>query len=424
MPPPKDTGLPSADNMRPEGRPGWPSNQPSAAATPAGDPRETDRAAGIEVTAGFERFSQKNDMFCRSRWDPEIRSAAAKRFFRSHHMIRPRKGDGFRQRDLALRNAAWSVANEYAERGFAVGRAEGFLDDIHPYSKPAEIQAEIGSPAGQAAEIKRVAKLFGADLAGITGYDERWLYAEKYDMKTAAGRPNEATEGMTSVIVLAHAMDKGLIETMPSALAGAAVGNGYSKEITTAQQVAEYIRNLGYRAVASANDTALAIPYAIKAGLGEYGRNQMVITKAFGPRVRFSKIFTDLPLAHDKPAAFGVREFCDMCERCARSCPPKALPFGPPSEAGPNKSSIKGVRKWTADCEKCFGYWVKMSTDCAICMRVCPYNRDFTRPLARLWRWLAGTRLRRLMLRLDDRLGTARRTAPTDWWAGARDISD
>ena len=91
-------------------------------------------------------------------------------------------------------------------------------------------------------------------------------------------------------------MDFGLVETYPSALAGAATGREYSHESTIVMQVAAYIRNLGYQAVPSMNDTALVIPYAIKAGLGEYGRNQMVLTPEFGPRVRFSKIFTDLQL--------------------------------------------------------------------------------------------------------------------------------
>jgi epoxyqueuosine reductase len=401
----------------------WPANHPSetpAAAGTAGDPTTSDRAAGIVVTSAFERFSQPNDMFCRSRWDPAVKSKRAKDFFLSHRRMVPRKADGFQQRDFALRNAAWSVANEFSDRGFPEGKSEGFLDEIRAQTAPADRQAAIESPAVQAAEIKAVAKIFGADIVGITGYDPRWVYAERYDMKTQRARPNDVTEGMTSVIVLGHGMRRDLIGAMPSALAGAAVGIGYSSEIPTAHQVAEYIRSLGYRAVATANDTALAIPYAIKAGLGEYGRNQMVITREFGPRVRFSKIFTDLPLAHDEPAPFGVTEFCSICQRCADACPPKALPYGPPTDDGPNQSSIKGVRKWTADCEKCFGYWVKMQSDCAICMRVCPYNRDFTKWRNRVWRWLAGTWARRLMLRLEDRLGGGGRTKPKDWWAAIR----
>ena len=164
------------------------------------------------------------------------------------------------------------------------------------------------------------------------------------------------------------------------------------------------------------NDTALVIPMAVQAGLGEYGRNQMVITEEFGPRVRFSKIFTDLPLVRDKPKKFGVTEFCNICQRCADACPPKALPYGEPKVGGPNRSAIKGVKKWTADCEKCFSFWAKMLSDCAICMRVCPYNKDFSRPIMRLARRLAGTRLRRLMLWLDIKLGYGQRVAPSRWW--------
>ena len=96
---------------------------------------------------------------------------------------------------------------------------------------------------------------------------------------------------------MGHAMDFDLVETYPSALAGAATGREYSHETAICIQLASYIRNLGFQAVASMNDTALVIPYAIKAGLGEYGRNQMVLTPEFGPRLRFSKVFTDIPLA-------------------------------------------------------------------------------------------------------------------------------
>jgi len=416
----QDTNKPQTTGG-PTGTPaGWPANcAPDDHGVGLG-PRPGDIEAGIEVTADFARFSQKNDIYCRSRWDPDVRSEASKRFFASHHTVTPRKGDGYRQRDFALRNAAWTVANEYNNRGFAEGRAEGFLDEIAPYMPPVDTKAEIASPEAQSAEIKHVAKMFGADLCGITGFDERWHYSEKYDFRTKGGRPNDVVEGLPNVIVLAHSMDRDLLQTMPSALAGAAAGKIYSNEIAMSQLLAQYIRYLGYNAYASANDTALAIPYAVKAGLGEYGRNQVVITPEFGPRIRLSKIFTDLPLAHDAPKSFGVREFCDICERCADACPPKALPFGPPSDAVVNRSSIQGVKKWTADCEKCFGYWVKLQSDCAICMRVCPYNKDFSRSAWRLWRRLAGTRLRKVALWIDDRLRAGRREAPKDWWAKAQ----
>jgi len=142
----------------------------------------------------------------------------------------------------------------------------------------------------------------------------------------------------------------------------------------------------------------------------------MVITPEFGPRVRFSKIFTDMPLVETKPALKGVREFCDICTKCADACPPKALPYGPPSEKAANASTIKGVRKWSADCEKCFGYWAKIGTDCTICMRVCPFNRPYDSWQNKLFLKMAYGRLRKLALWWDDQSSRAKRIKPNDWW--------
>ncbi len=395
----------------------FPANRP-----PEGWTRVGDAAAGIEVADDFERFEQRDDMFNRAFWDDSVRSKDADAFFASYRMAAaPRSGDGFNQRDFALRNAAWSVADDYADRANARGLREGFQAPIELTQPRFEDAWPVDDPQKMSAEIKRVAKFFGADLVGICEHDERWLYSRAVDVRDFSARSNELPPGISSVIVLAHEMDLDLVQTYPSALAGAAVGAGYSGEAKTVVQLASFIHNLGYHAVASMNDTALVIPYAVKAGLGEYGRNQMVITEEYGPRVRFSKIFTDLPLSHDAPKRFGVREFCDVCNRCAQECPPKALPFGPPEASGANRSAIKGVVKWTADCEKCFGYWAKLKTDCAICLRVCPYNKDFSKWYFRLGRRLAGTGLRKFVLWLDDRLGQWRRRRPKEWWAETSD---
>jgi len=264
------------------------------------------------------------------------------------------------------------------------------------------------------AEIKKIASFFGADLCGVTDFDERWLFESRVDVRDFSDAPHDLPEGLTSVIVLGHEMQEDLVATYPSALAGAATGREYSHEAAIVMQVAAYIRNLGYEAVPSMNDTALVIPYAIKAGLGEYARNQLVITPEFGPRLRFSKIFTNLPLAHDRPALLGVKAFCYICTKCADACPVKALPYGPPKTGGENVSAIKGVKKWTSNAEKCFGFWSKLASDCAICMRVCPFNRDFTKRGNRLWLKLALSRFRKLALWLDRNRGE--RKKPTEWW--------
>ena len=121
--------------------------------------------------------------------------------------------------------------------------------------------------------------------------------------------------------------------------------------------LAQYIRNLCYRSYASMNDSALSIPLVIQAGLGKLGRHSMVITPECGPRVRFGKVFADMPLSADKPKKFGIKEFFDTCYACAAACPPRAIPFGELQAEPPNKSSFSHIRKWTTNAEKCFTFW-------------------------------------------------------------------
>ncbi|MDX1396238.1 MAG: reductive dehalogenase [Gemmatimonadota bacterium] len=378
--------------------------------------------SGFEVTGDFERFSQKNDVFRRSFWDPRIRSEKAERFYRTYRepLAVWRKADGFTQRDYALRNASWHVSDIFTEYHEEEDRREGFTDAFTLQRDVASERVEFETPAAAAAEIKRVARGFGADLVGVTAFDERWMYTEKFSDISGTARPNDIPAGLDRVIVTAQAMDYELVRTVPSALSGAATGLGYSHDALVVLSLAQYIRNLGYRAVASMNDSALAIPLAIQAGLGEYSRLGLLITREFGPRVRLGKVFTDLPLAHDRPIRFGVKQFCDDCRRCSSACPVGAIPDGEPSLERHNESNLKGVRKWSVDGEKCFGYWTAQNSDCAICMRVCPYNKDYSKWWARAGRRLAGTPLRGFMRWLDARLGFGERVPPRTWWSAVR----
>ena len=410
------TGSKAAGRSRPAARPNGAVAKPDH---PASGRRARDRLAGIETTPAFERFDQRDDIYSRALWDDTIRSKAASDFYKSHRTIMPRPGDGFRHRDYALRNAGWVGALTFAERGAATQVREGFQDPFEPCYPPSTSRLPAASPEAASQEIKHIARLFGADLVGITDYDERWTYSRKFNFYTRKEEALKLPEGLGATIVLGFAMDKDLIDTTPSALASAAVSIGYSRDAQVSASLAEYIGNLGYLAVANMNDTALAIPYAVKAGLAEYGRSNLAITPEFGPRVRFAKIFTNLALAHDRPIRFGVAAFCAVCRRCSDACPASALPSGEPSTEVLNRSTIKGLRKWSMNAERCFGYWTKIKSDCAICIRVCPYNKDFSKWYFRAARWLAGTRLRRLMLWADIALGFGARSRPERWWRAA-----
>ena len=377
--------------------------------------KPSDLAAGIETTTEFKRFSQKNDVFSRAFWDSSVRTDESDAFFSSYRMeATPRRGDGFTQRDFALRNASWLISDIMTDRFSGQGRREGFQAPISNDTPVADDKYLFNSPKAATADVKKVSRFFGADLCGVTALDPRWLYDSRVDVRDMSQADLGLPEGLRHVIVLGHEMDKDLVRTYPSALGGAATGREYSHEAAIVMQLAAYIRNLGYQAVASMNDTGLVIPMAVQAGLGEYARNQLVITPEFGPRLRFSKIFTDMPLDIDLPKRPGVAKFCDICTKCADACPVKALPFGSPSVGG-GTSSIQGVKKWTSDAEKCFSFWAKLSSDCAICMRVCPFNRNFSSWPNRLWLRLALSPARRVALWLDRyRIG---RLKPSSWWA-------
>lgn len=386
------------------------------------DPRAGDEDAGFRVGVDFRRFSQKDDIFCRSFWDPAVRSDRSDMFYETYRTprMRWRDVDGFTQRDYALRNASWHVTDVFAEMREQGDRREGFLDPYTVLREGPGVRAAVESPEMGSREIKHVARTFGADLVGITGYDERWVYTHAYSRDGEEEKPQELPSDLPHVIVIAQSMDLGLIGTVPSALSGTATGLGYSKDTLVLLAISQYLINLGYRAVPTMNDTALAIPLAIKAGLGEYGRHGLLITPEFGPRVRLGKVFTDFPLAHDRPRSFGVRETCEVCRRCSDACPAKAIASGAPTAEVHNRSNIQGVTKWTTDAERCFRFWSNQNTDCSICVRVCPYNRDYSRWWNRAWRWMAGGPLRRLAVWLDGRSGRGDRRAPAHWWSPAR----
>ena len=66
-------------------------------------PSALDREAGFDIGDDFTRFSQKDDIFCRSFWDPRVRSHRSDMFYETYRTpkLTWRKADGFTQRDYA-----------------------------------------------------------------------------------------------------------------------------------------------------------------------------------------------------------------------------------------------------------------------------------------------------------------------------------
>lgn len=61
---------------------------------------------------------------------------------------------------------------------------------------------------------------------------------------------------------------------------------------------------------------------AVAAGLGSFGRHNLVIHPRFGTRVTFTALITDLDLVSDEKI---TENFCSSCNICVKNCPGQAL---------------------------------------------------------------------------------------------------
>ena len=326
----------------------------------------------------MERFDQKNEMWRRPRWDPSQREIGKKVYGTAWL---PREKQGYTRLDLALSVAGWHIETAFAhglvthdtdlykwERAILkpFGRAK---QDLPAYPYP------VSDPAYMSKIIKKAAKFLGASLVGICELNRLWVYSHSFNFWTKEHFPLEIPEEYKYVIAIGIEMDYEAIERSPTWLADGATGLGYSKMAFCASSLAQFIRTLGYKAIPSGNDTALSIPIAIDAGLGELGRNGLLISPQLGPRQRICKVFTNLPLVPDEPIEFGVTEFCRKCERCAESCPSQAIIYGKMVDKPHNISNSSGQLKWPVNVEKCFAFMGINNLACLNCERVCPFNK-------------------------------------------------
>jgi ferredoxin len=173
----------------------------------------------------------------------------------------------------------------------------------------------------------------------------------------------------------------------------------YAEGARIALVAASWIRRLGYpaRAHIDGNYRVIAPLVARDAGLGEIGRMGLLMTPRLGPRVRLGVVTTELPLVADEPGDdVTVLDFCRICKKCAANCPVRAIPTG-------KRTPVDDGLRWAIDSEACYRYWNVVGTDCATCMRVCPYSHpDSTlhNVVRRAIRSSAAAR--RVMLWLDD----------------------
>jgi len=250
-----------------------------------------------------------------------------------------------------------------------------FLGDIKKYSEgPAgkdqvEVDAELISKM-----LKSLAKYYNASLVGITEMKEQHYYSHRGRDTETYGQ--EIKEFHKYGIVFAVEMDKDMAFTAQFLPEAIEVTMGYIEVAVIGMVLSYYIRELGYEARNHMDGNCLVIAplLARDAGLGEIGRNGLLINNKYGSWVRLGVVTTDIPLVTDGRSCCGILDFCRECGRCARACPGRAIPSGDPE-------GIEGEERWIINKEKCYERWRVLGTDCGICLTSCPFNDNIPEEL-------------------------------------------
>ena len=200
------------------------------------------------------------------------------------------------------------------------------------------------------AEIKTEAKALGFLLAGIAPavsapyyaqyltWLERGDHAEMHylirpDAVTARQHPAQLLPGVNAILVLGTPYPPPAARRVPEPgqprgrIAAYALRADYHSVLEERLgQLAARIQALSghplaWRACVDSSPL-LEKDYARLAGLGQIGRNSLLINSDFGSWLLLSELLLDLPLHPDSPLSGDP---CEGCQRCEMACPTKAI---------------------------------------------------------------------------------------------------
>jgi len=191
-------------------------------------------------------------------------------------------------------------------------------------------------------------------------------------------RPGDVLRGARSVISLALRYSNASLENAPSrqyAIAYKVVNRELDR---LAYWVSRMLQDEGFRAV----HVPASPPYdlirnrgdlshkhaASLAGIGVFGKNDLLLAPQFGSRIRLVSVITDATLDPDEPVGLDL---CGDCDACLRACPANALQGG------------RVVDKKACDAQHVeVGKLLQLSDweqICGVCIRVCPVGQRVER---------------------------------------------
>ena len=225
-------------------------------------------------------------------------------------------------------------------------------------------------------ELESYARSLGVDLFGTADLASAKSYIKSQGGKYVASFPRSITLGMKlldEVIDQLHNhSDLGIIS----------VYQGLYATVNASLDKASYllvkmIQDKGYRAYnipasSMLNNGKLEAIFSHKvaaslSGLGWIGKNCLLITPEYGPRVRLATVLTDAPLT----TGTQIENRCGNCTKCTDICPSKAIlgrAFSP-EESRDLRLKAELCDSYTENRITVFG-----DVNCGLCVYVCPHG--------------------------------------------------
>ncbi|MCE5258160.1 MAG: epoxyqueuosine reductase [Chloroflexi bacterium] len=208
-----------------------------------------------------------------------------------------------------------------------------------------------------------------ADVAGIFPDYPQYPRAVSlaYPLPTAA-LVNLVT-GPTQQYYTAYCEANAFLNVLASQVCAALQGLGYPSlgfPATVSQQQLEratgsdYLAKLAHKTIAT------------RAGLGWIGKNALLVTKKYGPRVRLASVLTTAPLPIAQPITTAL---CGSCQACVKACPAGAL-HGASWQVGVTRQELVDVHACARTAHALLMQRTGQDdTVCGICVAVCPFGK-------------------------------------------------
>ena len=199
--------------------------------------------------------------------------------------------------------------------------------------------------------------------------------------------PGKVTGGFPRAISIVVALDPAIVRAIsegPTRPYYAEYNRVNDLLVKLCERATEILTGLGHRAEAVRATTEHFDPVSLstqtqhktiatRAGLGWIGKSALLITRQYGPAVRFGSVLTDAEFETGEPVDVS---HCGTCRECVERCPAGAI-------AGHNWC-VGDPREAMYDAFACRDMATKLSskqgivsTICGICINACPWAQKY-----------------------------------------------